>query len=153
MISGWIQAPFIREFEHGLRHYLRGVSSFKRSPFLSSCNFGGSTSSVVYDRTSRQNRTVSKNTQQHTWESIYAMFRTSQPFFLTPNWTRVFLSEPCCSRFNIGLILRVDEYHFLKLYTRVWRDNGETDRLSLCPDGTRTQRSTVLRLFRVIKRK
>ena len=29
MISGWIQAPFIREFEHGLRHYLRGVSSFK----------------------------------------------------------------------------------------------------------------------------
>ena len=35
---------------------------------------------------------------------------------------------------------------------RVWRDNGETDCLSLCRDGTRTQRSTVLRLFRVIKR-
>ena len=40
----------------------------------------------------------------------------------------------------------------LKNFTRVWRDNGETDRLSLCRDGTRTQRSTVLRLFRVIKR-
>ena len=39
-----------------------------------------------------------------------------------------------------------------KNFTRVWRDNGETDRLSLCRDGTRTQRSTVLRLFRVIKR-
>ena len=37
-------------------------------------------------------------------------------------------------------------------FTRVWRDNGETDRVSLCRDGTRTQRSTVLRLFRVIKR-
>ena len=40
----------------------------------------------------------------------------------------------------------------LKNFTRVWRDNGETDRVSLCRDGTRTQRSTVLRLFRVIKR-
>ena len=30
--------------------------------------------------------------------------------------------------------------------------DGETDRLSLCRDGTRTQRSTFLRLFRVIKR-
>ena len=36
-----------------------------------------------------------------------------------------------------------------KNFTRVWRDNGETDRLSLCRDGTR---STVLRLFLVIKR-
>ena len=39
-----------------------------------------------------------------------------------------------------------------KNFTRVWRDNGETNCLSLCRDGTRTQRSTVLRLFRVIKR-
>ena len=38
-----------------------------------------------------------------------------------------------------------------KNFTRVWRDNGETDRLSLCRDGTRTQRSKVLRFFRVIK--
>ena len=43
--------------------------------------------------------------------------------------------------------MRIDEYHF-KNFTRVWRDNGETDRVSLCRDGTRTQRSTVLRLFR-----
>ena len=47
-------------------------------------------------------------------------------------------------------MIEIDEYH-LKNFTRVWRDNGKTDRLSLCRDGTRTQRSTVLRLFRVIK--
>ena len=35
---------------------------------------------------------------------------------------------------------------------KLWRDNGETDRLSLYRDGMRAQRSTVLRLFRVIKR-
>ena len=39
-----------------------------------------------------------------------------------------------------------------KNFTRVWRDNGETDRLSHCRDGTRSQISTVLCSFRVIKR-
>ena len=37
-------------------------------------------------------------------------------------------------------------------FTSVWRDNGETDHLSLYRGGMRAQRSTVLRLFRVIKR-
>ena len=50
-----------------------------RSPltFLSQCNFSGSTSSLVYDRTNRQNMTVSKNTKQH----IYTMFTTSHATF------------------------------------------------------------------------
>ena len=40
----------------------------------------------------------------------------------------------------------------LKNFTSVWRDNGETDCLSLYRDGMRAQRSTVLRWFRVIER-
>ena len=39
----------------------------------------------------------------------------------------------------------------MKSLKKLHSHNGETDRLSLCRDGTRTQRSTVLRLFRVIK--
>ena len=35
--------------------------------------------------------------------------------------------------------------------SRIWRDIGETDRLSLCCDGIRAQRSTILRWFCVIK--
>ena len=37
-------------------------------------------------------------------------------------------------------------------FTSVWRDNRETDRLSLYRDGMRARRPTVLRWFRVIKR-
>ena len=40
----------------------------------------------------------------------------------------------------------------LKNFNCVWRDNGETGRLSLYDDGMRAQRCTVLRWFRVIKR-
>ena len=40
----------------------------------------------------------------------------------------------------------------IKLFTSVWRDNGETDRLSLYCDRMRVQRPTVLRWYRVIKR-
>ena len=40
----------------------------------------------------------------------------------------------------------------LKILTRVWRDNRETDRLSLYRGGMRAQRSTVLCWFCVIKR-
>ena len=66
-----------------------------RRPFLRACNFGGSTSSSLYGRTNPLNRSVSKNTQQHTWESIYMMFRTSHLFFLPLNRPSVFMNNWC----------------------------------------------------------
>ena len=61
--------------------------------------------------------------------------------------TLLLLRQQVQYRIDWGLMNIIKKY-----FTLVWRDNGETDRVSVCRDGTRIQRSTVLRLFRVIKR-